>query len=68
MSRAVLGSEHGGGGGAGAERCSPESSRGGRWEAAQSSRLSRGLYSQLVSAGLRNLESVWEAVVSNVGG
>lgn len=66
MSRAVLGSERGGDGGA--ERCSPGSSRGGRSEAASSSRLCRGLCSHLVSAGRRNLETVWEAVVSNVGG
>lgn len=58
--RAVLGSD----GGAGAERCS----RGRRSEAALSCRLRRGLYSHLVSAGRRNLEGVWEAVVSDVGG
>lgn len=66
--RAVLGSEGGGDGGAGAERCSPGSSRGRRSEAALSCRLRRGLYSHLVSAGRRNLEGVWEAVVSDVGG
>lgn len=67
MSRAVLGNERGGDGGAGAERCTPGSSRGRRSEAAPSCRRGRGLCSHLVSAGRRNLERVWEAVVVQRG-